>query len=80
MRATLTYTLIRILLFAAVALALALFGVHGFTLLLIALIVSSIISLPLLSKLRDRMSRSLSGRVGRFNSQLDAGTKAEDVD
>jgi len=80
MRATLTYTLIRLLLFAAVALALALFGVRGFTLLLIALVVSSIISLPLLSRLRDRMSTSLSGRVKQFNSGLDAGTKAEDVD
>jgi hypothetical protein len=80
MRATLTYTLIRLLLFAAVALALELFGVHGLTMLLVALIVSSIISLPLLSKLRDRMSTSLSGRVKKFSSSLDAGTKAEDVD
>ena len=49
---------------------------HGITLLVVALIVSSIISLPLLSRLRYRMSSSLSGRVTGFRSKLDAGTKA----
>ncbi len=78
MRATLSYTLLRLLLFFAVAIILALFGVHGITLLVVALIISSIISLPLLSRLRDRMSSSLSGRVTGFRSKLDAGTKAED--
>jgi hypothetical protein len=80
MRATLTYTLLRVLLFLAAAIILALFGVHGILLLVVALVISSIISLPLLSKLRDRMSTSLSGRVARFSSNLDAGTKAEDTD
>lgn len=78
MRATLSYTLLRLLIFFAAAIVLALFGVHGITLLVVALIISAIISLPLLSKLRDRMSASLSGRVGAFSSKLDAGTKAED--
>jgi uncharacterized membrane protein len=80
MRATLTYTLLRLLLFFAAAIILALFGVHGITLLVVALIISSIISLPLLSKLRDRMSISLSGGISRFSSKLNAGTKAEDND
>jgi hypothetical protein len=80
MRATLSYTLLRLLIFFAAAIILALFGVHGITLVVVALIISAIISLPLLSKLRDRMSTSLSGRVARFGSELDAGTKAEDVD
>ena len=80
MRATLTYTLLRLLLFFAAALILALFGVHGITLIVVALIISSILSLPLLSRLRDRMSTSLSGRITRFNSKLDAGTRAEDND
>jgi len=80
MRATLAYTLLRLLLFLAVALVLALFGVHGITLLVVALVISSIISLPLLTKLRDRMSTSISGRVDRFNARLDDGTKAEDID
>jgi Protein of unknown function (DUF4229) len=80
MRATLYYTLLRLLIFFAAAIVLALFGVHGITLIVVALIISAIVSLPLLSKLRDRMSTSLTGRVRAFNSKLDAGTKAEDPD
>jgi hypothetical protein len=80
MRATLYYTLLRLLLFFAVAIILALFGVHGIALLVVALIISSIIALPVLSKLRDRMSRSLTSRVDRFHADLNAGTKAEDED
>jgi hypothetical protein len=80
MRATLTYTLLRLLIFLAAAIILALFGLRGIPLILMALIISAIISLLLLSRLRDRMSISLSGRITRFGSKLDAGTKAEDTD
>jgi uncharacterized membrane protein len=80
MRATLTYTLLRLLIFLAVAIILALSGLRGIPLILVALVISSIISLLLLSKLRDRMSVSLSGRISRFGSKLDAGTRAEDTD
>jgi hypothetical protein len=80
MRATMAYTLLRLLLFFAAALVLALFGVHGITLLVVALVISSIISLPVLSKLRDRMSTSLTRKVDGFQSRLDEGTKAEDAD
>jgi Protein of unknown function (DUF4229) len=80
MRATLSYTVLRVLIFFAAALVLALFGVHGITLLAVALIISSIISLPLLSRLRDRMSMSLTRKVDRFRAKLDRGTSAEDVD
>jgi Flp pilus assembly protein TadB len=80
MRATMSYTLLRILLFFAAALVLALFGVHGITLLVAALIISSILSLPLLSRFRDRMSMSLTRRVDKFHAQLDEGTRAEDGD
>jgi peptidoglycan biosynthesis protein MviN/MurJ (putative lipid II flippase) len=80
MRATLYYTLLRVLLFFAVAVVLALFGVHGITLLAVALVISAILSLVFLSKLRDRMSASLTRRVDRFHERLDEGTRAEDVD
>jgi hypothetical protein len=80
MRATLAYTLLRLLLFFAVALILALFGVHGITMIVVALVISSIISLPVLSKLRDRMSTSISGKIDGFNARLDQGTRSEDVD
>jgi hypothetical protein len=80
MRATLSYTLLRVMLFLAAALVLALLGVHGITLLVVALIISSILSIPLLSRLRGRMSASLSRRVDGFHAKLDAGTRAEDTD
>jgi membrane protein implicated in regulation of membrane protease activity len=80
MRATLYYTLLRVLLFFAVAVVLALFGVHGITLLAVAVAISAILSLLLLSRLRDRMSATLTRRVDRFHQRLDEGTRAEDVD
>ncbi len=80
MRATLAYTLLRLLLFFAAVLVLALFHLRGLTLVIVALVISSIVSLPLLSKLRDRMSTSLTGKVDRFHARLDDATKAEDVD
>jgi Flp pilus assembly pilin Flp len=80
MRATLSYTLLRVLIFLAVALILALFGVHGLTLIVVALLISAIISLPLLSRFRDRMSTSLTNLFGKFGAKLDEGTRGEDVD
>lgn len=80
MRATLSYTLLRVLIFFAVALILALFGVHGLTLIAVALIISMIISVPVLSRLRDRMSTSLANRMSRFRVKLDEGTRGEDTD
>ena len=80
MRATLSYSLLRLLIFFAAALVLALFGVHGLTLIVIALLISAVVSLPLLSRYRDAMSRTLSGRMDVFKTKLDQGTKAEDTD
>ncbi len=80
MRATLFYTLLRLLIFFAAALVLALFGLHGLTLIVIALVISAVVSLPLLSRYRDAMSRSLSGRMDVFKTKLDQGTRAEDND
>ena len=80
MRATLSYTLLRLLIFFAAALVLALFGLHGLTLIVIALLISAVVSLPLLSRYRDAMSRSLSGRMDVFKTKLDQGTRAEDND
>ena len=80
MRATFSYTLLRVLIFLGVAVILALFGVHGITLIAVALLISAIISLPLLSRLRDRMSTVLASRVGRFSARLDEGTRGEDTD
>lgn len=79
MRATLIYTLLRILIFAAVGGILALFGVQGITLIAAALIISAIISLLVLSRFRDRMSASIVGRTERIRAGLEAGSKREDA-
>jgi hypothetical protein len=80
MRATLSYTLLRVTIFLAVALILALFGVHGLTLIVVALLISAIISVPLLSSLRNRMSASLANRIGKFGARIDEGSRGEDGD
>jgi len=80
MRATLNYTLLRLLIFLAAAVVLALVGMRGIELIVVALFVSAIISLPLLSRVRDRMSSSLTGRIDKFRAGLNEGTKAEDSD
>jgi O-antigen/teichoic acid export membrane protein len=80
MRATLYYTALRLLIFLAALVVLALFGMHGITLIIAALFVSAIISLPLLSRVRDRMSTSVTRRIDKFHAGLEQGTKAEDVD
>jgi hypothetical protein len=80
MRATLSYTLLRITIFLAVALILALLGLHGLTLIAVALLISAIVSVPLLSTLRNRMSASLANRFGKLGARLDEGTRGEDVD
>jgi hypothetical protein len=80
MRATMSYTLLRVLIFLAVAVVLALAGVHGIMLLAVALGISAILSFVVLSRLRDRMSASLTRRVDRFHTRLDEGTRAEDAD
>ncbi len=80
MRATFSYTVLRLAIFAAVVLILALAGVHGFLLLLVAAAVSALISLVALSRLRSSMSASLTKRITRFRERLDEGTRAEDSD
>jgi len=80
MRATMSYTVLRLLLFFAVLLILFWAGVGGFMLVLLAAVISALISYVLLSRLRDSMSTALSGRLGRFRARLDEGARSEDVD
>jgi hypothetical protein len=79
-RALLSYSFLRIAIFFAALLILALAGVHGFMLLLVAAAISALVSLVTLSRLRNTMSASLTRRLTNFNERLDEGTKAEDVD
>lgn len=80
MRALMSYSVLRIAIFFAVLLILALAGVRGILLWLVAATVSALISLVALSRLRSSMSTSLTRRIGSFRQRLDEGTRSEDVD
>jgi hypothetical protein len=80
MRAWMSYTVLRLLLFFAALWLLALTGIGGLLLLVLAAVVSMLISYVVLSRLRDSMSASLSGRLSRFRTRLDEGARSEDVD
>jgi hypothetical protein len=85
------YTTSRLLLFVITASVLALAGMHGVGLLLVALLVSGLLSYVLLSKQRDAMSAAVVARTdgsastGRFRGlrglrdRIDERAKAEDA-
>lgn len=74
MRSVILYTLARLAIFAATAGVLALFGARGFLLLMLALLISGIVSYVLLSAQRDRMSaavaRGMRGQRERFEKSI----------
>lgn len=76
----LTYTVLRLLVFATALGVLYLLGARGVLLLGLALLVSGLSSLWLLSAQRDAMSAALHGRAQGFRGRLDAGAASEDVD
>jgi hypothetical protein len=80
MRAWISYTLLRLLLFFAVFWILELAGIGGLMSLLLAAIISALISFVALSRMRDSMSASLTGRLTRFRERLDEGAGREDVE
>jgi hypothetical protein len=80
MRATMSYTILRLLLFFAALWLLYLAGARGFILLILAAAISALISFVVLNRLRDTMSAALSGRMSRVRDRLDEGTRSEDVD
>ena len=74
----LLYTSSRLVLFIVTATVLALLGMHGIFLLMVALVVSGLMSYVLLSKQRDAMSAAVVGGGSRLRNRLDARTTAED--
>jgi Protein of unknown function (DUF4229) len=81
MRATMSYTILRLLLFFAAILVLYLAGVRGYLMLpLIAAVVSGLISWVVLSRLRESMAGALGSKISGFRQRLDDGARAEDVD
>ena len=78
MRATLSYTVLRLGLFVVVFLLLAWAGARSLLLLGGAILISGVISYFLLSPQRNAMSGAIAKKVTGFRAGLDAGTRAED--
>jgi Protein of unknown function (DUF4229) len=76
--AILKYTTLRLLLFVAAAALLYLVGLRGFLLLIVALLVSGVVSLVVLSRSRDDVSSAISNRVSEVNRRIDERAAAED--
>lgn len=74
----LLYTVARILVFLAVAGVLYLFGARGFLLLLLAVIVSGLISFIVLDRLRDRVSERVAARMDASRERRERAAAAED--
>ena len=77
---TLSYSVLRLALFGAtLALCRALMPGASFVLVLVvATLVSGVLSYFLLSRSREQMARAVAGRMTRLNDRLDAGAAAED--
>lgn len=80
MRATFSYTALRLGLFVVAFLLLYLAGARSILLLALAALVSGVISYFVLQRQRNAMAGAVSRRVGGFRQQLDAGTRSEDDD
>jgi cell division protein FtsW (lipid II flippase) len=80
MRATLSYTALRLAIFAAALGLLYLAGARGVLLIAIAAVVSAAISFIVLARQREAMAGSISRRVTNFRERIDEGAKAEDSD
>jgi hypothetical protein len=87
MRTVLAYTSARILILVAAMGLLYLAGAKGWTLLVLAIVVSALASYILLSRQRDVMSTALSRRLTKagakaaeFRARLDEGASAEDAE
>jgi hypothetical protein len=80
MRATLSYTALRLGLFAVALGLLYLVGARGIVLLGIAAVISAVVSYVLLGRQREAMAGSISRRIASARERLDEGTRAEDGD
>lgn len=80
MRATLLYTLLRLGIFAVALGVLYLVGARGIVLLGVSAVISAALSYVILSRQREAMAGSISGRVTRARERLDEGARAEDID
>ncbi|TDD80656.1 DUF4229 domain-containing protein [Actinomadura rubrisoli] len=79
MRSVLFYTAARLLIFVATAGVLALFGARGFLLLMLALLISGVVSFVLLSSQRDKVSAAVVTGVRRRHSKFEESRAKEDA-
>ncbi len=77
--ALLRYTALRFFVFAVVAALLWIFGLRGFWLLLVAIMVSGFASLFILNRSRDELSRAYVERRQKIKQRLADRTAAEDA-
>lgn len=80
MRATLSYTVLRLALFAVALGLLYLAGARGIVLLGVAALASAVLSYVVLARRREAMAESISQRITSARERLDEGTRAEDAD
>jgi Protein of unknown function (DUF4229) len=80
MRATLSYTALRLGLFVVAFLLLYEAGARSILLLGLSILISGVISYFVLSTQRNAMAGALSRRVGAFRDGINAGASAEDED
>jgi hypothetical protein len=78
MKAFLVYTGLRLLVFAVAVVLLWLAGARGLLLLALALLISGIASIVLLSRQRDALSSSMVTRWRSINERIDASARRED--
>jgi hypothetical protein len=78
MRSVVLYTVARATIFVATASVRALFGARGFLLLLLALLISGVVSYVLLSGQRDRMSSAVTRGVRTGREKFEHSVTKED--
>ncbi|MGH3242251.1 MAG: DUF4229 domain-containing protein [Spirillospora sp.] len=79
MRSVILYTTARLVIFVVTAGVLALFGARGFLLLMLALLISGVVSYVLLSAQRDRMSAVVSRGARAQRERFEKSVTREDV-
>jgi Protein of unknown function (DUF4229) len=77
--ALMRYTLLRVLLFLAVAALLWIVGLRGLALVMFAILGSGMISIFALSRSRDAVSVSLANRAAKIKRRIDERAAAEDA-
>lgn len=74
------YTTLRLAMLIAVGGVGYLLGLRDILLLIVAFLVSGILSLVLLDRQRDAMGASVGSVFSRINARIEASTRAEDAD